>query len=219
MPARTPNGSIAGQASPIGIVFGSRIMAALATGFNVLALNLALLIAALPIVTLPAAINAATVALDRWRDEGEDSVIREFISALRSRPFPRTTAVAGVPLAAVAVGVAEAHHFARGAGLPDRVGLGFVAVALLITLTALGYVFLLAARDPAARAADLWSLSARLAIRNLFVTGPLFLAEIAVVTIPAVIDPALLLLGLPLLLLHLMRLTAQFGLRRAERKQ
>jgi len=219
MPARTPNGSIAGQASPIRGVFGDRIMAALATGFNVLALNLALLIAALPIVTLPAAINAATVALDRWRDEGEDSVIREFISALRSRPFPRTTAVAGVPLAAVAVGVAEAHHFARGAGLPDRVGLGFVAVALLITLTALGYVFLLAARDPAARAADLWSLSARLAIRNLFVTGPLFLAEIAVVTIPAVIDPALLLLGLPLLLLQLMRVTAQFGLRRAERKR
>jgi hypothetical protein len=219
MPARTPNGSIAGQASPIRGVFGDRIMAALATGFNVLALNLALLIAALPIVTLPAAVNAATVALDRWRDEGEDSVIREFISALRSRPFPRTTAVAGVPLAAVAVGVAEAHHFARGAGLPDRVGLGFVAVALLITLTALGYVFLLAARDPAARAADLWSLSARLAIRNLFVTGPLFLAEIAVVTIPAVIDPALLLLGLPLLLLQLMRVTAQFGLRRAERKR
>jgi hypothetical protein len=199
-------------------------MAALATLFNVLALNLALLIASLPIVTLPAAVNAATVALDRWRGEGEDSVIREFISALRSRPFPRITAVAGVPLAAVAVGVAEAHHFARGAGLPDRVGLGFVAVALLITLTALGYVFLLAARDPAAPAADLWSLSARLAIRNLFVTGPLFLAEIAVVTVPAVIDPALLLLGLPLLLLQLMRLTAQFGLRRAggnnpERKQ
>jgi hypothetical protein len=205
MPARSDNVSTA----------GFRIMAALATGFNVLALNLALLIASLPIVTVPAAVNAATVALDRWRGEGEDSVIREFISALRSRPFTRTTAVAGVPLAAVAVGVAEAHHFARGASLPDRVGLGFVAVALLITLTALGYVFLLAARDPAAPAADLWSLSARLAIRNLFVTGPLFLAEIAVVTVPAVIDPALLLLGLPLLLLQLMRLTAQFGLCRA----
>jgi len=218
MPARTHNGSITSQASPITGILGTRVMAALATLFNVLALNLALLIASLPIVTLPAAVNAATVALDRWRDDGEDSVVREFIAALRSRPFPRTTAVAGVPLAAVAVGVAEFHHFARGASLPDRVGLGFVAVALLITLTALGYVFLLAARDPAARAADLWSLSARLAIRNLFVTGPLFLAEIAVVTVPAVIDPALLLLGLPLLLLQLMRLTAQFGLRRAERK-
>jgi hypothetical protein len=237
MPARPHNGSITGRARPIGSraggtsqfspaggagqfnAAGPRIMAALATLFNVLALNLALLIASLPIVTLPAAVSAATVALDRWRGEGEDSVIREFISALRSRSFPRSTVVAGVPLAAVAVGVAEVHHFARGASLPDRVGLGFVAVALLITLTALGYVLLLAARDPAAPAADLWSLSARLAIRNLFVTGPLFLAEIAVVTVPAVIDPALLLLGLPLLLLQLMRLTAQFGLRRAERKR
>jgi len=195
------------------------LMAALTTLFNFLALNLALLIASLPIVTLPAAVSAATAALDRWRGEGEDRVIREFISALRSRPFLPTTAAAGVPLVAVAVGVAEVHHFARGASLPDRVGLGFVAAALLITLTALGYVFLLAARDPAAPAADLWSLSARLAIRNLFVTGPLFLAEIAVVTVPTLIDPALLLLGLPLLLLHVMRLTAQFGLRRAEQKR
>jgi hypothetical protein len=228
MAARSYDGSITGRARPITSraggagqfgAAGPRVMAALTTGFNFLALNLALLIASLPIVTLPAAVSAATVALDRWRGEGEDSVIREFISALRSRPFPRTTAAAGVPLAAVAVGVAEVHHFARGASLPDRVGLGFVAVALLITLTALGYVFLLAARDPAAPAADLWSLSARLAIRNLLVTGPLFLAEIAVVTAAAVIDPALLLLGLPLLLLQLMRLTAQFGLRRAERKR
>ena len=219
MPARTHDGAITSQASPVTGILGTRVMAALATLFNVLALNLALLIASLPIVTLPAAVTAATVALDRWRGEGEDSVVREFISALRSRPFPRTTAVAGVPLAAVAVGVAEFHHFARGASLPDRVGLGFVAVALLITLTALGYVFLLAARDPAARAADLWSLSARLAIRNLPVTGLLFLAEIALVAVPAVVDPALLLLGLPLLLLQLMRLTAQFGLRRSERQR
>ena len=98
----------------------------------------------------------------------------------------------------------------------DHVG---VAAALLITLTALGYVFLLAAREPATPAADLWSRSARLAIRNLLVTGPLFLAEIALVTAATVIDPGLLLLGLPLLLLQLMRLTAQFGLRRAERKR
>jgi hypothetical protein len=191
-------------------------MAALATLFNFLALNLALLIASLPVVTLPAAVSAATVALDHWRGEGEDRVVREFITALRSRPFLRTTATAGVPLAAVAVGVAEIHHFARGASLPDRASLGLAASALLITLTALGYVFLLAARDPAAPAADLWSLSARLAIRNLLVTGPLFLAEIAVVTALAMADRELLLLGLPLLLLQLMRRTAQFGLRRAE---
>ena len=194
-------------------------MAALGTLFNFLALNLALLIVSLPVITVPAAVNAATVALERWRGEGEDRVVREFILALRSRPPLRTTAGVGIPLAAVAVGVAEAHHFARGAGLPDRAGFGFVAGALLITLMALGYVFLLAARDPAAPATDLWSLSVRLAIRNLFVTGPLFLAEIAGVTVLTLIDPALLLLGLPVLLLHLMRLTAQFGLRRTEPKQ
>jgi hypothetical protein len=220
MPARTHDGPVTGQVGPTAsIIFGTRIMAALATLFNVLALNLALLIASLPIVTLPAAVNAATVALDRWRDEGEDSVVAEFIGALRSRPFPRTTAVLGVPLAAVAVGVGEVHHFARGVGLPDRAGLGFVAAALLITATALGYVFLLSARDPGITAADLWTLSARLAIRNLLVTGPLFLAEIGLVAVPAVVDPALLLLGLPLLLLQLMRVTAQFGLRRSERQR
>ena len=160
---------MAGQAAPLPgaaggagqfNAFGSRVMAALTTLFNFLALNLALLIASLPVVTLPAAVNAATVALERWRGEGEDNVISEFIAALRSRSFARTTAVAGVPLAAVAVGLFEVRHFARGASLPDRAGLGFVAAALLITLTALGYVFLLAARDPAAPAADLWSLSA-----------------------------------------------------------
>jgi hypothetical protein len=228
MPTRSHSGSVIGQASPFTnpaggagqfSTAGTRIMAALATLFNFLVLNLALLIASLPVITLPASVNAATVALDRWRGEGEDRVIREFIIALRSRPFLPTTAAAGVPLAAVAVGVAEAHHFARGTSLPDHAGLGFVSGALLITLTALGYVFLLAARDPAAPAAGLWSLSARLAIRNLFVTGPLFLAEIAVVTAAILIDPGLLLLGLPLLLLQLMRLTAQFGLRRAGQKR
>ena len=219
MPARAHTGSVSAQPSLITGILGTRIAAALATLFNVLTLNLALLIASLPIVTAPAAVNAALVALDRWRNDGEDSVVREFISALRSRPPLRTTVVAGAPLAAVAVGVVELRHFARGASLPDRALLGFVAAALLITLTALGYVLLLAARDSVMPAADLWSMSARLAIRNLFVTGPLFLAEIALVAVPTAIDPALLLLGLPVLLLQLMRLTAQFGLRRAERKR
>ena len=219
MPARPHDGPVPGPAGPFAGIIGSRVMAALATLFNFLALNLALLIAALPVVTLPAAVSAATVALDRWRDEGEDRVVREFIIALRSRPFLPATIIAGVPLAAVAVGVAEAQHFARGTSLPDRVCLGFAGSALLITLTALGYVFLLAARNPGAPAADLWSLSARVAIRNLLVTGPLFLAEIAVVTVAARIDPELLLLGLPLVLLQLMRLTARFGLRRTERNR
>jgi hypothetical protein len=95
MPARSHDGSVAAQPGLITGFFGTKIMAALTTLFNFLALNLALLIASLPIVTLPAAVSAATVALDRWRGKGEDSVIREFISALRARPFLRTTATVG----------------------------------------------------------------------------------------------------------------------------
>ena len=230
MSVNSQNQPPAGTAYLAGIL-GTRIMAALATMFNVLALNLALLIASLPLVTLPVAINAATVALDRWRREGEDSVVREFVIALRSRSPLRTTILVGVPLVAAATGVAEVHHFIRGGSLTDRVYLGLGFGALLITLTAIGYVVLLTARGPALSPAELspaelspaelspaelWSLCAGLAIRNLLVTGPLFLIEIAGATVLTLIDPALLLLGVPLLLLQLMRLTAQFGLRRAE---
>src|ERR1700761_4506442 len=94
-------------------LLGTRIMAALATLFNVLALNLVLLVASLPVVTLPAAVSAASVALDRWRRDGEARVVREFILAPGSPPPLRTTVTTGVPLAAAALGLAEIHHFAR----------------------------------------------------------------------------------------------------------
>ena len=48
-------------------------------------------------------------------------MVREFASALRSRPPLRTTLLAGVPLAAVVTGLAEVHHFIRGGSLTDRV--------------------------------------------------------------------------------------------------
>jgi hypothetical protein len=198
-------------------------MAALASAFNFLVLNLALLIASLPVVTLPIAVNAGSVALDRWRREGEDRVLREFCTALRSRPPLRTTVLVGVPLAATALGMVEIRYFLRrslrGGDLVAHVGLGLGLAALLITLTALGYVFLLAARGPALPATEFWSLCARLAVRNLLITGPLFLTEIAGATVLTLIDPPLLLLGVPVLLLYLMKLTAQFGLRRAGLKQ
>jgi hypothetical protein len=178
----------------------------------------AVLIASLPVITLPAALTAAEVALDRWRGEGEDRVVREFLIALRSGPLVRTTVLVGVPLAAAAIGLAEVHHFIRGASLADRVYLGLGLGALLITLTALGYVFLLAPLGPARSPTDLWSLCVGLAIRNALVTGPLFLVEIVGAAVITLTDPALLLLGVPLLLLlHLMRLTARLGLSRASR--
>ena len=195
-------------------LLGTRLMAALAALFNVLALNLVLLVASLPVLTLPAAVTAASAALDRWHRDGEDRVVREFVIALRSRPPLRTTATTGVPLAAAAIGLAEVRHFAREATLPGRVGLGLGFGALLVTLAALGYVLQLAADDPALAPVDLWALSARLAIKNLFVTGPLSLAAIAAAAVLTVIDPGLLLLGVPVFLLYGLKLTARLGLRR-----
>lgn len=204
-------------ARPVGVAARRSIIAGLGSAFNVLALNLVLLIAALPVITLPLAVNAASVALDRWRCEGEDRVVSEFLAALRSRPPLRTTLVLGLPLAAAALGVTEIRHFARGDGLITWSGLGLGLAALLITLTALGYLFLLAARHPAAAPVDLWSLCAQLAVRNLVITGPLFLLEIAAAVVLTLIDPPLLLLGLPVILLALLQRTARFGLRRAGR--
>ena len=200
-------------------ILGTRVFAWLTTLFNALALNLVMIAASLPLVTAPAAISAASAVLDQWRREGQDQVVRQFIAEFRARWSVRVTLGAGVPLAAVVLGAAEIRFFAREATLAGRVGLGLGAAALLITLTALGYVFLLAARGPALPAAEFWSLCARLAVRNLLITGPLFLTEIAGATVLTLIDPPLLLLGVPVLLLYLMKLTAQFGLRRAGLKQ
>jgi hypothetical protein len=201
----------------IGGISGTRIMAALGTLFNILALNLVLVIASVPVITLPAAVGAASVALDQWRRDGEDRVVRSFVIALRSRPPLRTTAATGVPLAAAALGLVEIRHFAREATLPGRVGLGLGLGALLITLAALGYVLQLAADDPGLPPVELWSLSARLAIRNLLVAGPLSVAAIAAAAVLTVTDPGLLLLGAPVFVVYALKLTARPGLRRAAR--
>jgi Protein of unknown function, DUF624 len=196
-------------------IFGTRIMAWLTTLCNVLMLNLALVAASLPLITAPAAVSAASATLDRWRHEGEDQVIREFLSQFRDRWSLRTALGAGIPMAAVLVGFAEVRHFARAASLAGHVGLALGAGALLITLAALGYLFQRMADEPGLPPVELWSQSARLAVRNLLVAGPLSAVPIAGAVILAGQDPTVLLLGLPVFLLHALKLTARPGLRRA----
>jgi hypothetical protein len=196
-------------------IFGSRLIAGLTTLFNVLALNLAMIVAGLPLITAPVAVSAASAALDQWRRDGEDRVVRQFIIEFRARWSVRTTLGTGIPMVAAVLGVAEIRHFAHDASLAGRGGLVLGGCALLITLAALGYVFQLAADDQGLSPVDLWSVSARLAVRNLLVAGPLAAAPVAGVAILAARDPAVLLLGLPLFLLHALKLIARPGLRRA----
>jgi uncharacterized membrane protein YesL len=196
-------------------MIGMRVMGGLTTLFNVLALNLALVVASLPLVTAPAAVSAASFALDRWRRDGEDRVVRQFIIEFRGRFCMRTLAGAGVPMAFIVLGLVEIRHFARLATPAGRAGLVLGGGALLVTLAALGYLFQLVVDRPDLAPVDLWSLSARLAVRNLLVAVPLSAVPIAGLALLAGRDPAVLLLGLPVFLLHWLKLTAQPGLRRA----
>jgi hypothetical protein len=74
-----------------------------------------------------------------------------------------------------------------------------------------GPVFELSGLAPVQR----WSLAARLAVRNLLVAGPPAAVPVAGLAILAGRDPAVLLLGLPVFLLHALKLIAAPGLRRA----
>jgi hypothetical protein len=198
-------------------IFGTRLMAGLTMLFNVLALNLVMIVVALPLITAPTAVCAASAALDQWRRDGEDRVVRQFIIEFRARWSVRTTLGTGVPVIAALLGLVEIHHFARETTLNGRVGLVLGGGALLITVAALGYVFQLATDEPGLPPVELWSTSARLAVRNLLVAGPLSAAPILGVAILAGRDPAVLLLGLPLFLLHALKLVARPGLRRSAR--
>jgi hypothetical protein len=196
-------------------ILGTRLAAALTALFNALALNLALIVASLPLITAPAAVSAASSVLDRWARDGEDRVVRQFLLELRARWSARTTLGVGAPLAAIVLGVIEVRHFAPETAPSGRAGLCLAAAALFVTLAALGYLFQLSADDPDLKPVDLWSAAARLAVRNLLVAGPLSAAPAAGVALLTARSPALLLLGLPLFLLHALKLTARRGLRRA----
>jgi hypothetical protein len=216
--ARAGTGTAAAGAENLVLVsLKDKAVAALSACFNFLALNLALLVACLPVVTVPVAFQAATVALERWRVSGEDRVVREFLAALRSRPPLRTTVTVGTPLAVAAIAAEEVHFFSRGGTPGDWVSLGFGIAALLVALASIGYVLLLGARQPLMAPSDIWNLSVCLAVRNLPTTGPLFVAEFAATALLLLLDPVLALIGVPLALLCLIRATADLGVRRVER--
>jgi hypothetical protein len=203
-------------------IFGTRLMALLTALFNVLALNLALVLASLPLVTAPVAVSAASAALDRWARDGEDRVVRQFLLEFRARWSARTTLSVGVPVAALLAGLAEVRYFlaqcfpvqsgSPGLGGPALGGLCLGGGALFVTLAALGYVFQLSADSPELAPLELWSRSARLAVRHLLTAGPLSAVPAAGLTLLAARDPAVLLLGLPVFLLHALKVIARPGL-------
>ena len=106
-----------------GRIFGIRLTAALSALFNALVLNLAMIVASLPLVTAPTAVSAASAALDRWARDGEDRVVRQFFAEFRARWSARVVLGVGGPLGALVLGGVEVRHFAREATLTGRAGL------------------------------------------------------------------------------------------------
>jgi hypothetical protein len=183
---------------------------------DLFAFNLALLVVCLPIVTAPAAFQAGIVALERWRNGGEDHVVREFAAVLRSRTMLRTTLSAGVPFAAAAVALEEVHFFLGRGTVVGSLCLGLGVAGLLVSLAGLGYTLVLGARQPELAPTDLWRSSVSFAVRNLLGPSMLLVAEFAAVALLLLRDPLLALTGLPVALLSLVRLTADRGIRPGE---
>ena len=202
---------------------GDQVMAFLRGGvvstlracFNFLSLNLAMVVVSIPVVTLPLALDAGMVALDRWREGNEERVVREFFHVLRTGPALRTTAAVGAPLVAGALGADEVHYFVRGGSPMAWICLGLGIAGLLAAVMGEAFVLVLWARRPTMSLPGLWSLAIGLGLRRLLVTGPLLLAEFGAATLAGLVDPALVLVGLPLGALWLVRSTARLGLRRA----
>jgi hypothetical protein len=202
-PAQRPRES-AGTGSPRQL----RVMAVLTAIFNVMSLNAVLVITCLPLITAPAALQSAAFALERWRSDGDDRVVRQFITALRSLPFRHTTASVGVPMVAAVVAVEEMLFFSRGAATTGALGLGLGFCGLVVALAGCGYALLLGVRDPELSATDTWYLAIVLVMRNLLRATPLLAMEGGAAVLIALRDPSLTVIGLPLGLLALVRVTA-----------
>jgi len=214
--ARCVAGEAGGGDHLLAGIMASRVMGGLETVLNYLLLNAALVLTALPVLTLPMSVAAATTALERWRQGGEDRVLKEFALALRAQVRAGTIVAVGVPFVAIGVGVEEIHYFGTNSmGIVGQVCLGLGVFGVLMALTALGYVLVLSTRYPLAGPSEVLRLAVQLGVRNLFVTGPLFIGEIGVAVALCLVDPALVLVGVPVALVNVIRVTAELGIRRS----
>ena len=195
-------------------LFGTPVMTALGSAFNLLALNLVLLLTALPLITLPAAVNAATIALDQWRRAGEDRVVREFLLALRASHPVRSTVRTGLPIAAAVLGVVEARYFLRSGTCWPALNSAWAWPRCSSPWPQPGTCSSSARGIRGSRPSSCGPCPPGWRCGTSWSPGR-FLAEIAAAALLILADPPLLLAGVPVVLLQLMRLTAQLGLRRA----
>lgn len=192
------------------------VMQALETIFNFFALNVALLIVCLPVVTAPVGLRAATVALQRWRDDRYVHPIGAFFRALRSRPVLLPWITVAGPLLAGTVAFMELRYFAGLSGAMDAMCLGLSVAGLLLALAALGYVLALVVTQPQLRPTETWRLAVVYVARNVVTYSALLVIETGACALLVIADPSLAVIGVPLLAVWMMRATAMRGIAAAE---
>jgi hypothetical protein len=190
------------------------IVNGLATVFNVMALTLVVVILSLTVVGLPLGFSAASSAIFEWRQRGETRVMRTLWYSLQDRPIRRTAVVAPALLVAGA-GVVEANYFLHYPGPIAALCLviGVVTVGAGVSFAA--YLLLLLTVAPQAGWIELWRAAAGIVARTSILAGPIFLVEAGVAAVLGLADPALLVVGVPVVLLWLWQRTAIWGARRA----
>ena len=192
-----------------------RLLAVLSAIFNCFALNGLVLLACLPIVTIPASLRAGMVALERWRDADDDRVARVFCDALLATRWRAVTAAIGAPIAAALLAGLEVQYFAGARTVADGMCLGLGACALLICLPSVGYAIVLVARYREMRPLAVWSASVSLAVGHACGATALLISEIGLLGALLARDPALTVVCVPLGLLALVRATAGGPIARA----
>lgn len=194
------------------------VMHALSTVFNLFALNVVLVLTALPLLSLPLALQSAAVVIDRWRTDGEDRMVSGFLRELRAQPKGRRTVILGVPLVCVLLAAIEIRFSAHAGGAAGAVCAGLGAAGLVLTLAGLGYLLMLGVRHPGLTPTNAWYAAIVLVMTNLLGASALLVVSFVAIGLIEYRDPQLSVIGLPLALVVLVRVSAGRGMRHTEQR-
>jgi hypothetical protein len=185
------------------------VSAALAAVFNVLALNVVLVVVSLAVVTVPLAISAAFEAVYRWRTLDEDQVLRTFTLSLRRRPVAKSLLVGPAMLVAI-LGGTESVYFMRYSGFIALVCvfIGITTAAIAVSVVAYLCLFLTTS-DVGYQ--ELWRAAFIATGRTVVLTTPVFALSTCCAVVAGLAAPALAVVAVPVLLLWAWQRVATWG--------
>jgi hypothetical protein len=186
--------------------------AALTAVFNVLALNVLLVVTSLAVVIMPLAISAAFEAVYRWRTLGDDQVLRNFARSLRYRPVAKSLTVGPAVLVAI-LGGTESIYFTHYSGFIALlcVFIGITTSAISVSVVAYLCLFLTTSE---AGCRNLWRAAFISTGRNVLLTTPLFALTTGCAVVAGLAAPALAVVAVPVLLFWAWQRVSRWGAQR-----